>query len=588
MDYREEINSNIKTTLEEIKQLRPRILPYQAFAYFVKCIPRIIGEELCRRDESEKDKDKEEKKEDVYPIIIRAEKANFLAKRLYGKDRPKVTPREIHKISVEGTTLIEVSLDVIPTLSQRDIDEARAKSGKDRKDGKGGRKPSGRTDAEYDEKNKIPLFATFSWTWQDVDYYAQEGGREWPKPIKGLDAGREFSMMVKSGWNSKSLEFGGIITSCQLPGKKKEEYADKGSRMRRLEAPVAFSFITENVKEVGEFLKEEEWEISEIAISGVLVDSRGLSKIEQIALPRLISQIGLGGGQIEEEDYAKMGEAERKCFEEILKPPRALGVCEKVLAWYEEALRGIPTLMKGGETLKACIIALEENKETRESVTPPFAKIIKELGLNVAWASFLRTNGTLLLFHAIRAIRMAQGNLAARILLIAFHAAHSGRQADTLGPPGTGKSTVTILLDAIGMTVDQLYQDVLLAATNRTNQNLARAWKEIAEEGTLASASVSRHPARTQEPVVGIDRSLWADHVKAAVCVSTHAKADLALQQAYFNPLRATFHTYDEDQNITDMSTATTQGVTDGNTMDCRQGDNITAAGAVDREFFYI
>ena len=151
---------------------------------------------------------------------------------------------------------------------------------------------------------------------------------------------------------------------------------------------------------------------------------------------------------------------------------------------------------------------------------------------------------------------------------------------NTLGPPGTGKSTVTILLDAIGMTIEQLYKDVLLAATNRTNQNLARAWKDIAEEGTLACASVSRHPARAQEPVVGIDRTLWADHVKAAVCVSTHAKADLALQQAYFNPLRATFHTYDEDQNDTDMSTATTQGITDGNTMDCRQGDKRQATGA--------
>ncbi len=169
--------------------------------------------------------------------------------------------------------------------------------------------------------------------------------------------------MVRSGASGKSLEFGGIITSCQLPGKKKEEFADKGSRMRRLEAPVAFSFITENVKDVGDFLKEEEWEITEIAISGVMVDARGLSKIEQIALPRLVSQIGLGGGQIEEEDYVNMGEVERECFNEILKPPRALGVCEKVLAWYEEALRGIPVIMKGGETLKACIIALEENKE---------------------------------------------------------------------------------------------------------------------------------------------------------------------------------------------------------------------------------
>ncbi len=46
LDYREEINNNLKTTLEEIKQLRPGILPYQAFAYFIKCIPRIIGEEL--------------------------------------------------------------------------------------------------------------------------------------------------------------------------------------------------------------------------------------------------------------------------------------------------------------------------------------------------------------------------------------------------------------------------------------------------------------------------------------------------------------------------------------------------------------
>ena len=107
----------------------------------------------------------------------------------------------------------------------------------------------------------------------------------------------------------------------------------------------------------------------------------------------------------------------------------------------------------------------------------------------------------------------------ARLLLIVFHAAHRGRQVGTLGPPGTGKSTVTILMDAIAMAVEQYFKDVLLAPTNRTNQNLAKTWKDIAEEGTYAIANVSRHPAKAQELVVGIDRSSWADHTKAAVCV---------------------------------------------------------------------
>ncbi len=129
-----------------------------------------------------------------------------------------------------------------------------------------------------------------------------------------------------------------------------------------------------------------------------------------------------------------------------------------MLAWFEEALKGIPALMKGGNALRECILAMEEHKETRESVTPPHAKIIRDLGLNGAWASFLRTNGILMLFHAVRALRMAQGNLAARLLLIVFHAAHRGRQVNTLGPPGTGKSTVTILVDAISMTIEQYYK----------------------------------------------------------------------------------------------------------------------------------
>ena len=182
-------------------------------------------------------------------------------------------------------------------------------------------------------------------------------------------------------------------------------------------------------------------------------------------------------------------------------------------------------------------------------------------------------------FHAIRSLRMAQGNLTARLLLIVFHAAHRGRQVGTLGPPGTGKSTVTILLDAIAMTIEQYYKDVLLAPTNRTNQNLAKTWKDVAEEGTYAISNVSRHPARPQEPVVGIDRGSWADHAKASVCVSTHGKADMALQQSCFHPMEAVFQTYDEDQIVTELATTTTAGVTDGETMDCLQGDKRQATG---------
>ena len=65
LECREDINSNLKKTLEEIKQLRPGILPYQAFAYFIKCIPRIIGEELCRKEESEKDREEAGRNEEL-------------------------------------------------------------------------------------------------------------------------------------------------------------------------------------------------------------------------------------------------------------------------------------------------------------------------------------------------------------------------------------------------------------------------------------------------------------------------------------------------------------------------------------------
>ncbi len=51
--------------------------------------------------------------------------------------------------------------------------------------------------------------------------YMPLGVKEWPRAIKGLDIGREFFMMTKSGREGGNLEFGGIITSCQLAGKRK-------------------------------------------------------------------------------------------------------------------------------------------------------------------------------------------------------------------------------------------------------------------------------------------------------------------------------------------------------------------------------
>ncbi len=339
----EEVHANIKKTLDELRQLRPSACPYQAFVYFMKCITRVVGEELCRND----DDNEEEKTPKERHILMRAEKANFLAKTLNGRDRPKVTAKGIRKMSVAEATLVEVNVDVIPTLSQKDIDDAarereaeREAAGKGKKGGKGKGKKSGkqdRQDPDYERVDKIPLFASFVWTQKDMEYYWPRGSRDWPKPIKGLDAGREFGMSIKSDANGNTLDFAGIITSCHLAGKKNEERADKGSRFRRLEAPLGFSFVTENIKEVRRFVEEDVWTITEIRISGVLVDARALAKIEQIPLPRLAARVGIGAGELTEEDLPKMGEKERSIFSEKLEPPRALDLCEKMLAWTEEA-----------------------------------------------------------------------------------------------------------------------------------------------------------------------------------------------------------------------------------------------------------
>lgn len=136
-------------------------------------------------------------------------------------------------------------------------------------------------------------------------------------------------MTVKSNQDGQWEEITGVITSCQLESKKREERADAGNRFRRLEAPVRFSFVTENVGAISHMLESKDWCITEIRVSGVLIDARALAKLEQIPLPRLAARVGIGRNQPSHDDLKDMGTTEQGIFGKELGPPRALTLCEK-------------------------------------------------------------------------------------------------------------------------------------------------------------------------------------------------------------------------------------------------------------------
>ena len=126
----------------------------------------------------------------------------------------------------------------------------------------------------------------------------------------------------------------------------------------RLEAPVSFSFATENVEAIKQMLRLDdlEWSITDIRVSGTKIDSRAIAKIEQVPLLRLASRVGIGENELTEQDVKNMGEVERRLCKEELEPPRVLALCEKMIAWIDEALRGIPAIVQSDQTvLEDCL-----------------------------------------------------------------------------------------------------------------------------------------------------------------------------------------------------------------------------------------